>query len=39
MVRTKRYGFWRFTFDFLFGCLTMGVWWFYLLFKFLRNNS
>ena len=35
----KRYGIFRFLVDLILGCLTGGLWWLYLLFKFLRRNS
>lgn len=33
----QRYGFLRFTFDVLFGIITGGLWWLYLLFRALRS--
>jgi hypothetical protein len=35
----KPYGLGRFLFDLLFGIVTGGLWWLWLLFKALRNNS
>lgn len=37
-VRTRqRYGLFRFIFDVLFGIITGGLWWLYLLFRALRS--
>ncbi len=33
----KKYGFWRFMFDFTFGVLTGGLWWLFLLLRALRK--
>lgn len=34
----KKYGFWRFMFDLIFGFITFGLWWVYLLFRALRSK-
>lgn len=39
MSNTKSYGLGRFLFDIIFGVVTCGVWWAWLLLKFLRKNS
>jgi len=34
----KRYGFWHFMFDLFLGILTGGLWWLFLVFRFLFRH-
>lgn len=34
---TRKYGLGSFLFDLIFGIITCGIWWIYLIFKFIRS--